>query len=137
LLVTEHAGESTLWRMLSTTEHEKALLKAHRLHAGLYRRVADKLGVDSSYVSRVAAGKRKGPKILRALLDELHQIQLIFTRLESYELGDGEPSSRAKLKTYKTTVARAKAAISKFRAKKKAKRKTSGEPASVKTHAET
>jgi hypothetical protein len=75
LLVTEHAGESTLWRMLSTPEHEKALLKAHRLHAGLYRRVADKLGVDSSYVSRVATGKRKGPKILRALLDELHQIQ--------------------------------------------------------------
>jgi hypothetical protein len=123
--------------MLSMTEYEKALLKAHRLHAGLYHRVADKLGVDSSYVSRVATCQRRGPKIQRALLDELHQIQLIFAHLESYELGDGETSSMAKLKTYKTTVARAKAAISKFRAKKKAKRKTSGEPASVKTDAET
>src|SRR2546422_2978141 len=31
---------------------------------------ADKLGVDPSYVSRVATRKRKGPKIRRALLDE-------------------------------------------------------------------
>jgi hypothetical protein len=51
------------------------LLKAHTLHSGLYRRVADKLGVDSSYVSRVATGQRLGPKIRRALLDELHEIQ--------------------------------------------------------------
>jgi len=61
--------------MPSKTEYENALLKAHRLHVGLYRRVADKLGVDTSYVSRVATGQRKGPKILRALLDELHEIQ--------------------------------------------------------------
>jgi hypothetical protein len=59
-------------------------------------------------------------------LDELHQIQLIFTRLESYELGEGELSSRAKLKTYKTIVAHAKVTIPKFRSKKKAKRKASG-----------
>jgi transcriptional regulator with XRE-family HTH domain len=118
-------------------EYEKALLKAHSLHAGIYCRLANQLGVDPSYVSRVATGRREGPKILRALLDELHQIQLIFARLESYELGDGELSNRPKLKTYKTTVARAKASISQFRAKKKAKRKASGEPASVKTHAET
>jgi transcriptional regulator with XRE-family HTH domain len=117
--VTAHAGESTLWRMVSTTEYEKALLKAHALHAGIYRRLANQLGVDPSYVSRVARGKREEPKILRALLDELHQIQLIFTRLESNELGDGEPSSRAKLKTYKTTVARAKVTIPKFRARRK------------------
>jgi hypothetical protein len=61
--------------MLSNTEHDNALLKAHRLHAGVYRRVADKLGVDPSFVSRVAAGHRKGPKIRRALLDELRKIQ--------------------------------------------------------------
>jgi hypothetical protein len=74
-LVTEHAGESTLWRMLSTAEYEKALLKAHRQHAGVYRRVAEQLGVHPSYVSRVAAGNRKETRILRALLDELHKIQ--------------------------------------------------------------
>jgi transcriptional regulator with XRE-family HTH domain len=61
--------------MPSDTEHDKALLKAHRLHAGVYRRVADKLGVDPSYVSRVAAGKRKGPDIQRAILDDLRKIQ--------------------------------------------------------------
>ena len=61
--------------MLSETEDDKALLRAHRLHAGLYRRVADKLGVDTSYVSRVATGERKGAKIRRALLEELRKIQ--------------------------------------------------------------
>jgi len=61
--------------MPSDTEHDNALLKAHRLHAGVYRRVADKLGVDPSYVSRVAAGKRKGADIQRAILDELRKIQ--------------------------------------------------------------
>jgi hypothetical protein len=57
------------------TKHDNALLKAHRLHAGAYRRVATKLGVDPSYVSRVAAGKRTGSKVRDALLDELRKIQ--------------------------------------------------------------
>lgn len=61
--------------MLSTTEYEKALLKAHRQHAGVYRRVAEQLGVDPSYVSRVATGSRKAAQVRRALLDELHRIQ--------------------------------------------------------------
>jgi transcriptional regulator with XRE-family HTH domain len=61
--------------MLSDNKFDEALLKAHRLHAGVYRRVADKLGVDPSYVSRVAAGKRKGPDIQRAVVDELCKIQ--------------------------------------------------------------
>ena len=61
--------------MPSDTEHDKALLKAHRLHAGVYRRVADKLGVDPSFVSRVATGMRKGPEVQRAILDELRKIQ--------------------------------------------------------------
>ena len=61
--------------MPSDTERDKALLKAHRLHAGVYPRVADRLGVDPSYVSRVANGKRKGSKVRDALLDELRKIQ--------------------------------------------------------------
>ena len=61
--------------MPSKTEYDKALLDAHALHDGLYRRVADQLGVHPSYVSRVATGKRKEPKILRAVLDELRKIQ--------------------------------------------------------------
>jgi hypothetical protein len=61
--------------MLSKTEHDKALLKAHKQHDGLYRRVAKKLGIDPSYVSRVVAGKRQDERIRRAILDELRKIQ--------------------------------------------------------------
>jgi hypothetical protein len=61
--------------MLSKTEYDKALLKAHRLHIGVYRRVAHKLGVNPSYVSRVASGTRKNLAVRRALLDELRKIQ--------------------------------------------------------------
>jgi hypothetical protein len=63
---------SKLSRMLSKTNYDKVLLKAHRLHDGLYRRVAE---IDPSYVSRVAAGKRKGAKIRCAILNELREIQ--------------------------------------------------------------
>jgi transcriptional regulator with XRE-family HTH domain len=38
---------------------------------GLYRRVADRLGVDPSYVSRVARGERKSPKIEASLNREV------------------------------------------------------------------
>jgi DNA-binding transcriptional regulator YdaS (Cro superfamily) len=61
--------------MLSDTEYDKALLKVHMLHVGVYRRVAEKLGVDPSYVSRVATGKRKAPEIHSAILDELRKRQ--------------------------------------------------------------
>jgi hypothetical protein len=61
--------------MRSKIEYEEALLTAHRLHDGLYRRVAKKLGVDPSYVSRVADGTREGAKVRDALLDELRKIQ--------------------------------------------------------------
>ncbi|HWY59277.1 MAG TPA: hypothetical protein VNZ03_32740 [Terriglobales bacterium] len=60
--------------MLSETVYDKALLKAHNLHIGVYRRVAVNLGVDPSYVSRVANGNREEPKIRRAILNELHKI---------------------------------------------------------------
>jgi transcriptional regulator with XRE-family HTH domain len=61
--------------MRSKAEYEEALLKVHRLHEGLYRRVAEKLGVDPSYVSRVAAGKRQDQSIRLAILDEIRKIQ--------------------------------------------------------------
>jgi len=61
--------------MLSEDEFDEALLEAHKLHLGLYRRVANKLGVSVSYVSRVAGGERSDLKIRRALVDELRKIQ--------------------------------------------------------------
>jgi transcriptional regulator with XRE-family HTH domain len=61
--------------MPSKTRDDEALLNVHKLHLGLYRRVADKLGVSASQVSRVASGTRKNSKVRRAILDELRRIQ--------------------------------------------------------------
>jgi transcriptional regulator with XRE-family HTH domain len=47
---------------------------------GLYRRVADRLGVDPSYVSRVARGERRSSKI-EVFLD--HEVQKILTSISS------------------------------------------------------
>ena len=51
------------------------LLRKHRMHDGLYARVAKKLGADPSYVSRVAKGERGSERILRAILAELRRIE--------------------------------------------------------------
>jgi hypothetical protein len=45
--------------MPATTKDDEAIIKGHMFHLGLYRRVANILQVDPSYVSRVATGKRK------------------------------------------------------------------------------
>ena len=52
-----------------------ALLRWHKLHIGVYARVAKRLSVDSSYVSRVANGKRQSGAIQHALLNEITSIQ--------------------------------------------------------------
>ena len=46
----------------------------HALYRGLYGRIARKLGVDPSYVSRVARGQRRSAIIGQALRRELDQI---------------------------------------------------------------
>jgi hypothetical protein len=53
----------------------ETLLRKHRLHTGLYARIARQFGVDLSYVSRVALGKRDSPEIRRALIEELERIE--------------------------------------------------------------
>lgn len=53
----------------------QALLRWHKLHIGVYARVAKRLSVDSSYVSRVANGKRQSGTIEHALLNEISSIQ--------------------------------------------------------------
>ena len=50
------------------------LLSWHKLHEGVYARVARKLRVDASYVSRVARGERQSDKVRRALISELQRI---------------------------------------------------------------
>jgi hypothetical protein len=51
-----------------------AQLEWHKLHLGLYARVAKRLRVNPSYVSRVADGKRKSEDVKEALLSELNRI---------------------------------------------------------------
>ncbi len=58
----------------STTQREY-LLKLHRLHEGLYARIARRSGVDASYVSRVGRGERQSPKISTALFADLASIE--------------------------------------------------------------
>ena len=53
---------------------DERLLRLHRLHLGLYARVAKKLNVTQSYVSHVANGRRRNDKIMAALLRELDRL---------------------------------------------------------------
>jgi hypothetical protein len=54
--------------------NEAALLRLHQHHLGLYGRIAARLNVDASYVSRVASGQRKSESIMNALLAELSNL---------------------------------------------------------------
>jgi transcriptional regulator with XRE-family HTH domain len=49
-----------------------ATLAAYR---GLFARVAKRLKVSRSYVSRVVSGERQSPKILKAIANELARIE--------------------------------------------------------------
>ncbi len=55
-------------------------LTYHRLYFGVYSRVAKQLGIDPSYVSRVARRKRRSPKIESALKKELARIQRLIDK---------------------------------------------------------
>jgi hypothetical protein len=63
-----------------TKPQDKALLAWHRLYDGLYARVARDLGVDPSYVSRVARGSRNADGIERAIIAEINRIQKLRPR---------------------------------------------------------
>jgi hypothetical protein len=51
------------------------LLRRHRLHEGLYARVAKKLRLHRSYVSRVVRGQRQSERIMAAVVAELRRIE--------------------------------------------------------------
>jgi len=65
---------------VKNTKHSKAaeraanLLRVHKLHLGLYARVATELGVSPSYVSLVASGNRRSHKIEKVLIQEIARI---------------------------------------------------------------
>jgi transcriptional regulator with XRE-family HTH domain len=52
----------------------KSILQFASEMRGLYKRVADKLGVDPSYVSRVSRGERRSPKIEVLLKHEVSKL---------------------------------------------------------------
>jgi transcriptional regulator with XRE-family HTH domain len=47
------------------------------LSRGAYKRVADKLGCDPSYVSRVARGERVSGPVTKALKAEMQQLRVL------------------------------------------------------------
>jgi len=57
-----------------STSRPAGVLLPQTLYRGLYVRIAKKLGVDPSYVSRVARGERFSDPVESALRQEVHQI---------------------------------------------------------------
>jgi transcriptional regulator with XRE-family HTH domain len=53
----------------------KSSLRIPGLYRGVYSRVARRVGVDPSYVSRVARGERVSTKVEKALLAELQRVE--------------------------------------------------------------
>ncbi len=60
---------------MPTHNSKQSWLARYRLYRGLYARVARRLGVDRSYVSRVARGERTSLKVEAALAAELKRIE--------------------------------------------------------------
>ena len=60
---------------------KKPAAKLHKLKhyidslCGIYSRIARRLGVDRTYVSRVAKGERRSPEIEEALIQEFDRSQ--------------------------------------------------------------
>jgi hypothetical protein len=52
----------------------KSLIEWHLLHRGVYTRVARKLGIDPSFVSKVASGSRRSEPVKPAIEAELWRI---------------------------------------------------------------
>src|SRR5271169_6774328 len=66
-----------------TTNSKLIGLSPQTLYRGLYVRVSRKLGVDPSYVSRVARGERQSPEVETALAQEIEQITRKLSSLQS------------------------------------------------------
>lgn len=63
-------------RLLTKSDITKtSALKRYSLYRGLYARVAKQLGVDRSYVSRVARGERRSAEVENALQAEMRRIE--------------------------------------------------------------
>ncbi len=72
------------------------------LYRGLYMRIAKNLGVDPSYVSRVARGERRSSQVENALRQEVREISRKLGRAgdASATIGDHRPSGNKRLKSF-------------------------------------
>jgi transcriptional regulator with XRE-family HTH domain len=71
-------------------------LSPQTLYRGLYVRIARKLGVDASYVSRVARGDRRSPEVESALRQALEEIDQQLGRGSSAGSGLSRTATAAK-----------------------------------------
>jgi transcriptional regulator with XRE-family HTH domain len=85
-----------MYRDNSITNVNPGLQSPQTLYRGLYVRIARKLGVDPSYVSRVARGDRRSSEIESALREALDEINLQLGRGSSAERGLARSTSGAK-----------------------------------------
>lgn len=56
------------------------IIRWHKSFDGLLSRVAARLGIDPSYVSRVARGERSSPEVIAALRQELRRLEKLKPR---------------------------------------------------------
>jgi transcriptional regulator with XRE-family HTH domain len=69
------------------------------LFRGIYNRVAKRLGVDPSYVSRVARGERKSAAVEKALAEEVRVIRDHLNNHEDDHNGNNHVPSNQKKKS--------------------------------------
>src|ERR1700722_781686 len=85
-----------MYRDNSTTNVNRLKQSPQALYRGLYVRIARKLGVDASYVSRVARGDRRSTEVESALRQALDEIDLQLGRASSAtDSGRTRPTSIA------------------------------------------
>jgi hypothetical protein len=82
-----------MYRDNSSTNVNAGRQSPQTLYRGLYGRIANKLGVDPSYVSRVARGNRRSSEVENALRAALQEIDQQLGRGNSAESGLSRPVS--------------------------------------------
>ena len=74
-LPSHHADQDSGSRIMTPDNTKNLKLNRLSLYRGIYSRVARQLGIDPSYVSRVARGERQSAKVEAALLKEIRRIE--------------------------------------------------------------
>jgi RsbT co-antagonist protein rsbRD N-terminal domain len=85
-----------MYRDNSNINPNRKLQSVHALYRGLYVRIAQKLGVDPSYVSRVARGDRRSSEIEEALRQAQQEINQRLGR-SSPDMRSGSPDRSNRL----------------------------------------